>query len=229
VNPAQWRVLPEERSVMYSPVWLRPVDAFTGGALVERLRDALDLRRRDGTWAPTGISAVTTVSGAIVYPGLGRKAEPGTAPARTYRARLEGRLYRPLYLRDQDGIEFVAPPFDDFTPPGALAMPVDVELLPSLRYPFPGGVPVLRGRVVAADTPVEHALVESRFQPGPTIRSERTLTDGQGAFGLPLRWAVPGDVVTVVATDRRAQPNRVGAVAVRLPDALQLRHTITVS
>ena len=229
MRAVRWRLLPEERLVMYSPVWFRPIDAFTGLPPVESLRVRLDLAL-DGGWVATDIKPVTTPSGAIVYPGLGRHREPLTAQPRRYRARFESDAFLAVYRRDRDGLEFTAPLYNDTNPPSALAMPVTVELLPSLRYPFPAGVPILRGRVVtAAGAPVVDAQVEAQLQPGPVLRLERTMTQGQGGFGLPVRWPVPNVPVVVLATDLRAQPNRAGAITVQFPGAFGQSHTITVS
>jgi hypothetical protein len=213
---------------MYSPVWFRPIDAFTEGPPAEPLHVGLDLARNGG-WAATDVEAVVTPSGAIVYPGLGRHREPLTEQPRRYRARFQASVYLPTYRRDRDGLEFIAPLYNDTNPPNALAMPFTVELLPSLRYRFPAGIPILRGQVVAASgAPVADALVETQLNPGPVVRRERTLSESGGGFGLPVRWPVPGVSVVIVATDLRSLPNRTGAIAVQFPGAFGVSHTITV-
>lgn len=229
MSAVRWRVLPEERLVSYSPVWFRPIDAFTESPPAQPLRVDLDLATNGG-WETTCIEAVVTPSGAIAYPGLGRHREPLTAQPRRYRARFEAAAYVPTYRRDRDGLEFIAPLYDDTNPPNALALPFTVELVPSLRYPFPADVAILRGQVVATGgAPVADALVETLLQPGPVIRRERTMTQSGGAFGLPVRWPVAGVPAVILATDLRAQPNRSGAITVQFPGAFGQRHTITVS
>ena len=225
----RWRILPEERSVTYSPAWFRPVDVFSGGPPVERLRVTLDLAD-GGSWTATGIEAVVTPSGAVAYPGLGRSRQPLAAPARRYRARFEADTYIPLYLVERDGEEFDAFPYDNTHPPAQRATLAVVELAPSLGHRLPGDVPTLYGTVVSpAGVPVANALVRSpSTPPASPLPLERTVTDGSGAFALPLRWAALDADTVVGATDRRSQPPRRGTISVRLPAALDQSHRIQI-
>lgn len=214
---------------MYSPAWFRPVDVFSGGVPVERLRVALDLLD-GGTWRATTIEAVVTPSGAVAYPGLGRSRQPLTDPVRRYRARFEADTYIPVYLVERDGEEFDAFPFDDIHPPAQRATLTVVELAPSLGHRLGGDVPTLYGTVVSqVGVPVANALVQSRpTPPASPLLVERTVTDGSGAFALPLRWAALDADTVVVATDRRSQPPRSGTISVRLPAALDQSHSIQI-
>jgi hypothetical protein len=224
-----WRDLPEERTVVYPAVWLPLVDDFTGLPPVGRLEARLSLRHA-GAWVPTGIAALLTPSYVLTYTGLGRRREPATATPRHYLVQLDADLYRPLYRADADGLEFDAFPYDTANPPAAMPPRRPLTLLPALRYPYPPHVPVLRGRVTADDRAVEDALVESQVTVGAVVRTERTLTDRHGGFGLPLRWSPdqPGDPDSVVvATDRRS--GRTGAIAVTVPDDLDRTHRIAIA
>ena len=224
-----WRLLPDERTVLYPAVWLPLIDDFTGRPPVGRVEASLALRQA-GTWVPTGIEAVLTPSLVLAYPGLGRRREPATAVSRHYLVQLEADLYRPLYRADSDGLEFDAIPYDHHNPPVPAPVRRPATLLPAARYPFPAHVPVLRGFVTADGKPVEDVLVESQVTVGQVVRRERTLTDRQGGFGLPLRWAPdrPADPDTVVlAADKRTARN--GTIAVKLPDALDRTHQIAIT
>ena len=221
----RWRVLPEERQVMFSPAWFLPVDLVTGGHPIEPLRVVLDLQDERGDWVPTEIVAVVTPSGAVAYPGLGRRREPLTAPAQRYRARFEADGYNPFYRVVGDGLQFHASPYDDTNPPAQRASLRRVRLAPSVRYRFPAAVRRLYGTVeTPSGTPVADASVRGPVAAG---RTERTVTDRKGHFALPLRWSPPGPVV-VRAADLRSQPPRTGQLTVQLPDDLTRNQRIQV-
>jgi hypothetical protein len=226
-----WRQLPEERTVMYSPAWLRPVDTFTRGLPIPPLQVVLHLFTA-GSWVPTDLPARTTPSGVITYPGLGRSRDPFAVPRRRYQVRFASGVYRPLYRATRDGEEFVAAPYSDTTPPLPLAEPVDVELAPSAGYPFPSQVGVLRGVVVtAAGAPVRDALVAAMVGGGvlPTARLVRTVTGERGDFLLPVRWFTAGSGTDVEASDLRSSPVRRGVRTVVFPQAFERTHRIVIS
>ena len=226
-----WRPLPEERTVMYSPAWFRPVDTFTGGLPLPPLRVALHLFDA-GTWVPTDLPARTTPSGVVTYPGLGRSRDPFAAPRRRYQARFSSEVYRPLYRTTRDGEQFVAAPYSDTIPPLPRATPVDVDLAPSPGYLFPGDVRVLRGVVVTAPgEPVRDALVAAAVGGGalPAARLVRAVTSERGDFVLPVRWFTAGSGTTVEASDLRASPVRRGVVTVVFPQAFERINTIVIS
>jgi hypothetical protein len=218
---AGWRLLPQERIALYSPIGLRLVDDFTGRGPLGRVTARLDRQVSVGVWSPTDIGYVATESGILVWPGLGREWEPGSAPTRRYRARVEADLYRPEYLQNADGIEFNAPPWDDHEPPSPMTSgSQDLYLFPEVSYDFPTWVRVLRGVVEDSATgdPVANVLVHQ-------AAAERVLTDERGAFTLPLRWANNGDPLDAV--DIRT--GHVGSHVLNLPADLQSSVTITIA
>jgi len=204
---------------MYSPVGFRLIDELSGRALIGGFKATLDIRI--GTnFRATDSRAVTTASGVVAYPGLGRASQPVGAP-RHYRFRVAAEFYRPLYLENSDGLEFDAPWYSDDAPPVPLpSFPQDVAFAPAASYPFASHISVLRGRVVdAAGVPVENAkVVESTH--------ERVLTDQRGAFCLPLRWAPSRVPVAIDASDRAG---RTGTIVVTLPVDLGRGQTITIN
>ena len=232
------RIVSVERSVLYSPVWLVPVDILTGEAPLVMPRVALDLLVA-GQWAATGREPVIGPSGSISYPGLGRTREPLVAVPRHYRARFDADpydparpgTYLPLYRSRLDGLEFDASPYDDVNPPASEPTPTVVELSPTVAYTFPRDVPVLRGAAVAADgTPVADVLIEASLaipqSPQPAI--ERTITDRRGAYVLPLRWARTDADTVVTATDQRSAVPRQGSISFRYPTGLPGNHLIEI-
>lgn len=213
-----FRVLPGETRLTYSPVGVRPLDEFTGGEPLGRVRAVLE--RQDGTvWRATGIKAVLTPGGVLTWPGLGRRRELTGAPAR-YRVRLEADLYRPFYRAQNDAVLFGgnpffdAPPFNDTSPPPAVAsLPQDELLVPAAGYPFPTHVRVARGRVLdqATGQPMADVAVSYALQ-------ERVLTDERGAYALPLRWAPFTGPIQIDANDLRTA--RTGFTNITLPQDL---------
>jgi hypothetical protein len=221
----RWRLLPEERTVTYSPAWLQPFDLLTGGAPVQRLQIALDLLR-DGAWQPTDIQAVLTPDGAVTYPGLGHRREPAITPVQRCRVRFEAEGYSPLYRVRRDGVEFDAYPYNETNPPAQGARLRRVALGPSVRYRFSANVPALYGTIVTqSGTPVPDAYVRAHPAVGGVVR---TVSDHNGAFALPLRWASTTADTVVQAFDRRSQPPRSGARSVRLPGALGRNQEIEI-
>lgn len=216
-----WRVIEEDRAVLFSPVGLRLLDSFTGTAPIGWVRAHLDLKV-GVVWRPTDIRPVLTPSRVITFPGLGRRADPIGQPVRTYRVRLEAQYYRPAYRADEDGVEFDAPPYNDLKPPASVpAVPTDTQLLPSSAYRFPNHIRVLRGVVTdPSGAVVEDVLVTEGAR-------ENVLTDGRGTFSLPLRWPDQTGPVTINAEDKRT--TRTGALTVALPGDLSKNNVISIS
>jgi hypothetical protein len=234
------RFYPVETSVLHSPAWFVPLDEFT-----QRPRSAgvaTELDRFDpveNVWVPQDTQAIRTPSAAIVYPELGRRRGPGAEPER-FRVRFAAVGLAPLYPADDEdfdaaavGVEFVAHPYDDVTPPPVASEPRLVRLLPSVAFPYGLGVRTVYGVVIDANTrePVANALVQAR---GTTRRdgiawSERTLTDPRGAFRLALRWegelSGTDQVFHLRATER---PGRTGSRDIRLPSERDRRHVIEI-
>jgi hypothetical protein len=232
------RVTHQERSLLYSPAWLIPVDILTLASPPVLPRVALDLFA-DGQWIPAGRQPTVGPSGVISYPALGRVREPLTATPKRYRARFDADPYDPvrpdvclpLYRSQLDGLEFAASPYDDENPPASEAVPTVVELSPTIAYTFPWDVPVLYGEVVTVDqTSVPDVLVEASLAvtPLPQPLIERTITDRRGAFVLPLRWARTDVDTVVTATDQRSAVTRRGEIHVRYPVGLPGNHVIEI-
>jgi hypothetical protein len=215
-----WRTLPEERTRLFAPIGLRLVDALSGGGPLGWVRPELD-ERVGNQWSLSPARLVVSDGGIVTAPGLGRTARPAQAQPRHFRIRLAAEHYRPLYRATLDGIEFDAEPYDDTTPPQAHATgATDAPLLPSAGYPFPVHLRVIRGVVLDPQgDPVEDALVEDV----PPLTA--ALTDGDGAFALPLLAAQDGNPATVQAT---ARGGRQGTLQVTLPADLGHNLTITV-
>lgn len=217
--PSGWRQLPGERVTLYCSVALRLVDDFTGGQPLGAIRSTLEVETTPGAFAPVSRPATLTPSGLLLYPGLERRLHPAGRPSRRYRVRVEAELYRPRYRAAADGELFDVLPWDDLTGPATLTTaPRDCFLYPGPGYAFPREVPVLHGLVVdGAGRPVEDVLVRQ-------ANVENTLTDGRGAFSLPLRWAATG--APIDATDVRR--GRQASFNLVLPDDLRRCRTLTV-
>ncbi len=217
-----WQQIPGERLTMYSPVGLNLIDDFSGANPVGRFEAELDEQDTAGDWHSTTIQAVRSLGNTLVYPGLGRTVETAVTPIRRYRVRLASRFYRADYLMNDDGIEFDVHPYNDDTPPAVIPnQPVDVFLLPSASYPFPGHVRVLRGEVVdnLGDPVANVEVVEGA--------RERVLTDARGEFALPLRWPALSGPVQIDAVDHRTGRN--GSINATLPADLAHSNTITIN
>lgn len=217
-----WRVVPEERLELYSPVGLRLVDELTTGTPFGGVRAYLDLAGAANSWVATAIDPVRTPGGVIAYPGLGRTSQPAGKPPVNYRVRLDADYYIPLYRATAGGIPFVAYPYNDLLPPQVITrQPQDTLLAPAPNYPFPSHVPVVRGKVVdQSGTEVADVLVMWANQ-------ERVITNGRGVFALPLRLAANNAPIAIDAIDQRT--GRSGNVTVTLPADLQKTWTITIS
>ncbi|MEU8636541.1 carboxypeptidase regulatory-like domain-containing protein [Amycolatopsis sp. NPDC048633] len=234
---------PVETSVLHSPAWFVPFDEFARRVRAADVDTRLDRFDPDENgWVPQDTPSIRTPSAAIAYPELGRRRAPGAEPER-FRVRFTVVGLAPLYPADGAdfdaalaGVEFLARPYDDTTPPGAGSEPRLVRLLPGIAFPYGPGIRTVYGVVVDAVTraPVANALVEAS---GTTIRDgvawrERTLTDPDGAFRLALRWEgepvigpPPVQTFHLTATER---PGRTGALEVRLPTERDRRHVIEI-
>ena len=226
-----------ERSVLYSPAWFVPFDEFAGRPQAASVTVELD-RFIDDAWVPEDVRPVRTPSGAIAYPGLGRRGGPGR-----FRARFTAPGHAPLYPADDEpfaadlvGVEFATFPYDEDRPPAELAGPRVVRLLPGAAFPYGPGVRTVYGVVVdgATQAPVANALVTVDGTTGldGTAWRERTLTDPRGVFRLALRWegqrtTTPPDTEAflLAATER---PGRTGSVEIRLPADRDRRHVIEI-
>lgn len=217
-----WRALPDERSELYSPIGLLPVDDITGRSPIGALRAFLDAKEATGGWRRTDVQPVISFGGVLTFPALGRKREPLNRPPSRYRLRVEADHYIARYRRDQDGIEFDAFAYDDNTPPQtAPGMPDRMVLMPGPTYPFAAHLLVLRGVVVdGTGAPVGDAEVAI----GAT---RRALSDGRGSFALAAPMPTAPTVIQVDAADLRT--GRVGGTAVHFPRGLMSNIQIAIS
>ena len=215
-----WRRVPTEDRLLFSPAGFLLVDDFTGAPPIGPIDVILEVR--DGiAWRETDREAVITSSAVVTYPGLGR-GEDVTQPPRRYRVRFTSPIYQPLYSATVDGIEFDAPAYDDTHPPAAVTRaPTSTVLLPGPNYPFAPFIPVIRGLVEdLGGNPVPGVLVQESLR-------ERTLTDERGAYSLALRWVPDATPTTIDAVDQRT--GRSGLITITLPAAVNQSQVITIS
>ena len=221
------RIRPGERRIQSSPVGLQLVDEFAGGPVAVRsipdpgdipvapplgkVEATIDLQV-GAAWVPLDVKPIRTLSGLLVYPGLGRHPFPVNGePKRHFRIRLKAEYYRVLYPPGMDAFEFDAPAFNDGAPPPKPTR-VPAFLLPAPNYPFPAETPVLRGQVVASLAlmqPVVDAEVADDNR-------QKVLTDERGEYALPLRLAVRGTVIPIDVSKGSATK----AINVKFPDDL---------
>jgi len=215
--------LPGETRRLRSPIGIWLEDDLTGNPPYGWVRAELDTREGP-TWQLTDTKALVTPSGVLAYPALGRSAVLARQAFRWYRVRLTAQFYEPVYpprrgRSRSDGIRFLARPYNDTAPPN-LPRPllVTVTLRPAATYPFPPGMPVLRGKVIDhTKKPLQHAQVFDGVR--------RTAhTDARGEFALPLPNAGLG-VPLPIDVD---YDGRRGTINVVLPGDLATGHTITI-
>lgn len=226
----RWNTLAGEQLNLYSPIGLRLIDDLTGRPPIGKVDAELDVDDGGGGWRRTEIRPQRTLSGQLAYPRLERRASVVGIPPRRYRVRIFAEFYRPFYSLTTDGIEFEAFPYNDSNPPTDYRVnppiPItprsqDVGLLPSVNYPFPSYVRVLRGKIVdAAGQPVSNAAVKRD-------NTELVASGERGAFALPLRWTPDNVAVPIDASDART--GKVGTINITLPQALRTSQTITIS
>jgi hypothetical protein len=217
-----WATLAGEQIELYSPVGLRLLDELTNQPPLGSVQALLDIQDANGNWRQTDVQAVMAPSAVISYPGLERHAVVKGLPAKTYRVRLTADLYIPYYLTNSVGIQFLAYPYNDETPPAVVAsLAIDTPLLPAPNYPFASHIPILRGVVVdATGNTVQNVYVTQGAV-------ERALTDARGTFALPLRWVQPNALVAIDATDQYT--GRFGSISVQLPAGLNSNQTIKIN
>ncbi len=205
----------------YSPVGLRLIDDLTGEAPLGVVRCTLLVLDAPQQWRVVDVPRALTPTGVLVFPDLGRSTSVTGAAPRHYSAVLHADFYILFFFTRSDGFEFDAFPFDDTTPPAQLRKAPDtIALVPRASYPFAPYQRVLRGRVVDANGP----LVNVEVSHGNV---ERTVSDTQGVFALPLRLTPNNTPVTIDAIDHRN--NRHAEITVTLPADLGKNQTITIS
>ena len=213
-------VIPSERTITYSQIGLRLVDEFTGGPALHPVDADLSFQDSAGNWQRLDLRPVTSPSGNLLFPGLGRSANVAVAPVVRHRVEITSDFYRPEYLRTIDALEFDVHPYNDSQPPAVLAsLPQTVLLLPSTNYPH--AVRTVRGQTLdAGGDPVANVEVTHGV-------AERVLSDERGVFTLPLRWAPLAGLVVIDALDNRT--GRTGQLTLTLPQDLQQGHSFTLT
>jgi hypothetical protein len=210
------------RRLTLSPIGFRLVDELTGIAPIGRTGCELDAAEGAG-WRASGIQPRRSLSGAVIFPGLGRTARRGLAGAAPlqFRARITAEFYIPHYQSTSDGIVFTAPLWnDEEVPPDLPPMTMDVMLAPAPNMAFTTELRVLRGTVRGANGPVAFAEVSRGLV-------DRTLTDERGEYALPLRQPPFAGPVTIDAVERRTL--LAGHITVTLPGALGAGQPIVIS
>lgn len=231
------RFMPLERATLFSPAWFIPFDEHNQKVRSSGVAVELD-RFDEGIWLRLDNLPVRTPSGAMAYPGLGRRHEPNNVQPQRHRARFAAPGYQPLYPADDQpfdadlaGVEFLVYAHNDAVPPPDTE-PRVVRLLPSVSFPYPPGIRTIYGFVRDKDQkPVANALVEAQ---GTTHTDhagwrERTLSDATGAYRLALRWDGEPDGENEIFRLRATQrPGRIGDLVIRLP-VEGLNHDIEIS
>lgn len=227
-----------EATSMYAGLGVQLIDEFASvpAAAVETPPlgfTSIDIDIDDGgSWRavdPALLLVTRTPGGIVWYPWLEHHRDARGLPPRKYRVRVFADAFAPRYRYDSDGVEVLIAPHDDVNPPASLpTAPLKVPLLPAPSYPFPAGVPVLRGRVVdGGSAPVPDALVSWS---DPTLQTDSVLSDVDGEFALPMRRAARNVPIDIHAA-RPPPPGtgRSGTVSVRIPQDLSIFHTISIS
>ncbi len=221
----RWEPHPERTEVARVSFAVRLVDLVTQdaphgepGMILEREEPAGEWTR---LWDPE-FRPVRTASGLLAHVNLERKRLAAGLPPARYRFQIVSPLYVPRFRAIRDWETIGVLPWDDSgsAPPPPTA-PIDVELCPSLRYPFAAHVPVVRGTVKDKVTGVP--LPDSLVFGGPA--NGAAITDERGRYALPLVGAPSGVAIPVGALDRAG---RAGLVNVTLPDDSRKAVDITV-
>jgi hypothetical protein len=210
-----------ETTEQVTPRAFQLIDSLTGRAPVGVVKTFLDARLPDLTWVPTGIAALVSGSGILLYPYLEKKQRVIGEPSRRYRFRVEAQHYEPDYSATADGIEFDAFPYNDEVVEENYAKQVDiVPLHPGPTYPFAPELPVLRGAVVraAGGARVPSARVAK-------ANEEKVLSDRRGEFALPLR-RITAPQFDIDVDDLRTNEGRTKTIVV--PDMLGINVVIDI-
>jgi hypothetical protein len=219
-----------EPSELVSHKALRLVDVLTGQGPIPPVRTFLDRREPNNTWVPIDAEAVTTASGVLIYAALERSADVINVPPTRYRVRIEADRYLPQYRLQFDGIEFDAYPYNDDVVVNPFAQTVElVPLIAAPPYPFPAGIPVLRGTVVRASDGTHVAFARVTKLDANLAVEEEGISDERGEFALPLRRVVVQsqpiqfdiDVIDLRTNERQTK-------SIVLPDMLGINVVIDI-
>jgi hypothetical protein len=206
----RWVERPDLIDVVRVSFAVRLQDLVTRDAPLGEPGMILEREEPANQWTRLDLEPVRTASGLLAHLKLERKRFAGGLPAVSYRFTITSPLYVPRFRATKDWETVTVQPYDDAgTSPSAPTAPIEVDLCPSLLYPFAANVPVIRGTV--RDKVTGQPLPDSLVFGGPTGRA---ITDDRGRYALPLIGAFTATVV-IGATDRLG---RNGIVNVTLPD-----------
>ncbi|MGO4362937.1 hypothetical protein [Terrabacter sp. RAF57] len=178
-------VSPEER-LAATPLWVRLVDEFTGRRPAGPLEVLLE--RREGTaWVALECAHQISSRGDLGFLDLGR-AKPGVAGSVQVRVSVSAPHTQSATAGGSASVIRTIDLWSAQAPP--VPVPVVVRFFPLPSYAFGPGTPLLSGRALtAAGDPVLRAMVSVTELIGGSPVLERTLTDADGWFRLPLRWS----------------------------------------
>jgi hypothetical protein len=145
----QFAALPNERVLLYSPVALRLVDAFTLGSPIGRVTPILQEEVTTDDWREVDATPFRSVDDIVSYPGFGRAVDVDQS-ARTHRVSIDSDFYETSTSRT-----FPVHRYKDDNPlnPGEYAQQVEgVVLQPNARYPYGNDIPLVRGHVKLRDS-----------------------------------------------------------------------------
>ena len=220
-----WVPRPDQIDIVRVSFAVKLTDLITKDAPMGEPGIILEREEPAGQWTRLDddvTRAVRTASGLLAYLKLERKRFAAGLPAVRYRFDITTPLYVPRFKATKDWETTTVPPYDDAgTSPPAPTAPTEVELCPSLLYPFAANVPVIHGAVTEKGTgkPLPNTLVFGGPSPG------RSVTDEKGRYALPLIGAAFNTQIVIGATDRLG---RQGHANVTLPSALEKAVNITV-
>jgi hypothetical protein len=158
----------------------------------------------------------------LAYLKLERKRFAAGLPATRYRFMITSPYYIPRFRATKDWEFALVPSYDNAgTLPPAPDLPVNVDLCPSLLYPFAAHVPVIHGTITDKVTlkPLPDTLVFG----GPL--GNTAITDQGGRYGIPLMGAASGVAIAIGATDRLG---RNGVASATLPGDLSKAVNFTI-
>lgn len=216
----RWVPQPDQADIVRVSFAVRMRDLVTGEGPLGEPGIILEREQPAGTWTridpePDGrMRASRTPSGLLAYVKLERKRFAAGLPATRYRFMITSPYYIPRFRAMTDWETVLVASYDNAgTLPPAPNLPVDVNLCPSLLYPFAAHIPVVHGTII--DKVTRKPLPDTLVFGGPAANT--TITDERGRFGLPLLGADSGLAIPIGATDRLG---RNGVASATLPGDL---------
>lgn len=206
--------------VTASPLWLRLVDELTERPPTGPVEVGLELRR-GASWEPLRHAHHLTAAGDLGFVGLGR-TRPGRATTFDVRVTVTAPRTQTADPTGSPSLTATVTTWSDQSPPAPVMQ--TITFFPTPDYPFAAGTPLVTGRVVdAAGRPVARARVSVRETVHGAPVVERTLSDPDGWFRLPVRWSVGSTRLDVVRAPLT------GFLTLTVPDDLTDIATVTVT